>query len=243
MSPVPIVNCPCCERCGPKVVKHCSSVIQLTVDSQKDEFPKVAQPRLWNPPDYERSEKEEELRAALVAMRKELWQEKVGTGTMMSPQAIWPTPLMMCMVDLAHYGRLTSTEDLQKQTPWFYNDTIGPRILAKINKIIPAESTRQRAGPTLSPFTATPWAFRPHNSSLQQMLSEPSRVGQLTWIILSSTGQDPSVNAGNNENDAQALTSPVVRKKRAPNKCMACGAIGHNRMSILSMTLDTFEAN
>ncbi|KAF8900799.1 P-loop containing nucleoside triphosphate hydrolase protein [Mucidula mucida] len=105
----PIVDRSCCPRCAPKTVKFCCDIchpLHWVIPPLQDNFEKETATRMFNPPDYKRGEKEEKLRAELVAMRRRLWEVEVGPGHMIDPQSLWPTKLLMCMVDLAHYGKL-----------------------------------------------------------------------------------------------------------------------------------------
>ncbi len=125
----------------------------------QDVFAKETAPRMYNPAPYERDEKEEKLRKELDVLRRHLWAKEVGPGKMITPQSIWPTKLLTRMVNLAHYGKLQTMEDLRKQTPWFFIDDIGVEILAKIQEFCPP-AKKAPPPPSTSPFVSTPLAQR-----------------------------------------------------------------------------------
>ncbi|KAF9030737.1 P-loop containing nucleoside triphosphate hydrolase protein [Hymenopellis radicata] len=133
----PIVDKDCCTRCAPKTAEFCCDICHPTywnTPPAPDVFAKETGSRMYNPAAYERGEKEEKLRKELDLVRRRLWAKEVGPGKMITPQSLWPTKLLSRMVDLAHYGKLQSLEDLRKQTPWFFIDDVGSEILAKIKE-------------------------------------------------------------------------------------------------------------
>ncbi|KAK0421744.1 hypothetical protein EV421DRAFT_1870937, partial [Armillaria borealis] len=67
---------------------------------------------------YERGEAEERLREELVVMRRGLFKEKIPGRSFLSPQALMPTTLLERIVDLAHYGQLSTLDDVQRELTW-----------------------------------------------------------------------------------------------------------------------------
>lgn len=70
-------------------------------------------------------------------MRWDLFRQKFPGRSLLSPQAFMPTTLVERIVDLAHYGQLSTLDDVQRELTWAYADTWGPRILELIEKCYP----------------------------------------------------------------------------------------------------------
>ncbi|SJL13552.1 uncharacterized protein ARMOST_16996 [Armillaria ostoyae] len=83
----------------------------------------------------ERGVAEERLREELVVMRRDLFKEKIPGRSLLSPQALMPTTLLEHIVDLVHYGQLSTLDDVQRELTWAHADTWGPRILELIGPV------------------------------------------------------------------------------------------------------------
>ncbi len=69
----------------------------------------------YHPRKYERGVAEKRLREELVVMRRDLFKEKIPGWSLLSPQALMPTTLLERIVDLAHYGQLSTLDDVQTE--------------------------------------------------------------------------------------------------------------------------------
>ncbi|PBL00003.1 hypothetical protein ARMGADRAFT_1074825 [Armillaria gallica] len=187
-----------------------------------DAYEKPRIPSRYNPKDYERGLAEDRLRDTLVTLRHIFFKDKIPGHSLLSPHALWPTPLLERIVDLVHYGRLATVEDINKQLEWAYAKECGPRILDLIEEFCPVAgkaSCTAKPPPSTSPFISTPLR-RPLSASNTLNLhvggptTTPSRLN-ISW--------EPS-------QLTDLLGAPKDRKQ---TQCSACGGMGHNRRSFL----------
>lgn len=88
------------------------------------------------------------LRAALVTLRLQLADDYINRNGFMTPQALMSTKLLDRIVDLAHYGKLSTLPNYHAQVTWGFNDVYGPHIFALVQQFHPA--------PSSTPFTTEP---------------------------------------------------------------------------------------
>ncbi len=129
-----------------------------------------------------------------------------------------PTSLLDCIVDLAHYGRLATLDDIRKQLEWAYTEVCGPDILQLIEKSCPVSDKQTRTAkppPALSPFISTP---------LRRPLGMINAVNAQHGTPLARL---PMSHAAI---DGTPMASRLAgQRERKQTQCSMCGAVGHNR--------------
>ncbi len=124
-----------------------------------DPYEKPHIPSWYHPCKYERGVAEQQLREALTAFQWAFFRQKVPGHVLISPQALMPISLLDHIVNLAHYGRLATLDDIRKQLEWAYTKVCGPDILQLIEKsclVSDKQTWTVKLPPALSPFISTP---------------------------------------------------------------------------------------
>lgn len=148
----------CCDICDPDI---------FTIPpAEAYTKPSRAKPKFTVIP-YERSSEERGLRSALVTFRRELFKEVLAPGMMLTPQALMSTDLLDRIVDLAHYHKINTLDDLRQQISWTFTDSHGPKILRLITQHLPSIQS--------SPFVSTPLQWRTRDA-LTSAPASPSPV-------------------------------------------------------------------
>lgn len=197
----------CCDLCEPDFWPISISIL--------DSYDKPRVPSHYNPREYERGSAEHNLREALVTMRQDFFKQKIPGRTFLSPQSLMPTTLLDRIVDLVHYGRLSTIDDVHKQLQWAYNDACSPKILDLIGQFCPVAEKQNRTAkpPPASPFISTP-------------LRHPL-----------STSNAPNIHPSGRLVTALQTGLPGGQKERKQTQCSLCGAVGHNHESSLFFIL------
>ncbi|EEB88913.1 hypothetical protein MPER_13058 [Moniliophthora perniciosa FA553] len=137
----PITTQHCCDRCKPRQVVQCCDICnpEYWPIISTEAFDKVTQPRMYNPEAYTRGPREKKLQEDLEKLREDLWAEKLkGNGNgLLPPEALWSQKLLMRIVDLAHYNKITTMEQLRKQVTWHYTEALGPLRLSRAANSVP----------------------------------------------------------------------------------------------------------
>lgn len=184
----------CCELCSPEAFVEFAQV-----DIPK---PKAAQQRSRLKV-YSRQSTDMALRDALDEFREDMTIKMEGRAVLQDYGAsvFMTDQVLERIVDCAHYGKITTIEQLARETRWAHASEHGTAVLALIAAHVPLATEAASSRP--NPFVSTP--LRVH--------------GDIVNGVATPTGSSTS-----------APHIPVASgsgSKAQPRKCSSCGQLGH----------------
>ncbi|KIK76230.1 hypothetical protein PAXRUDRAFT_85865, partial [Paxillus rubicundulus Ve08.2h10] len=133
---------PCCERCQEAVSRNCCDICNRALSATHllplQQFPSTRAKRKFKTKPYTMSQGEDNLRKELIHWREmKMIEEDLDGDDFFGPQIIMSNKILHCIIDLAHYLKLTTPTSLLEQTGWCYSMDYGPEIIQLIKAKIP----------------------------------------------------------------------------------------------------------